>query len=226
MPPRCNNILSGMRPHFVPCGFCPGAHHFEVERSMPTITVKDFTGSADLDLADNCPLSDQKLNSLQTAQSIVAALQKPVTDPTFGDAKCAATFENPTISFERNRVNIKGSVNSVLSVSRAADSPLFGNGDFDAVEIKDNDCWIGVELDTLLDASVGVALPQGFGLKFEAAAASAFSTYKLIPDADAPQTTLQRSLSEALGAFGIIATPVQAMNIPSGLICVGNLWES
>jgi hypothetical protein len=190
---------------------------------MPTISIKDFTGSADLDLANNGLLSDQKLAGLQTAQAIVGALQNPVTDPTFRDAKCAAIFEKPTIPFEGNTVDIKASVNSVLSVSRAADSPLFGQDNYDAVEIRNNECWVGVELDTLLDTSVAVPLPQGFGLKFEASAASAFSTYKLIADADAPQTTLRQGLSEALSAFGIIATPVQAMNIPSGLICMSDL---
>src|SRR5215472_12362711 len=190
---------------------------------MPKIIIKDFTGSADLDLADNSPLGDQKLDSLKTAQAIVAALLKPVTDPTFGDAKCAATFEKPTIPFDGNTVDIKGSVNSTLSISRAADSPLFGKDDYDAVEIHANECWVGVELDTLLDASVAVPLPQGFGLKFEVSAASTFSTHKLIRDAVAPQTTLQVGLSEALSAFEIIATPVQAMNIPSGVICMGDL---
>lgn len=190
---------------------------------MPKISIKDFTGSADLDLADSSALVDQKLDSLQTAQAIMAALSKPVTDPTFGDAKCAATFEKPTIPFEGNTVDIKGSINSVLSVSRAADSPLFGKDDYDSVEIKNNECWIGVEVDTLLDASASVPLPQGFGLKFEASSASAFSTFKLIPDAVAPQTSLQEGLSEALSAFEIIATPVQAMNIPSGVICTGDL---
>ena len=190
---------------------------------MPKITIQDFTGSADLDLADTSPLSDQKLNILQTSQAIVAALPKPVTDSTFGDAKCGAAFEKSTIPFEGNTVDIKAGVNSALSVCRAADSPLFGEDDYDPVEIKNNECWIGFEVDALLDASIAVPLPQGFGLTFEASATSAFSTFKLIVDADAPRTTLQQGLSEALSAFEIIATPAQAIDIPSGVISICDL---
>lgn len=190
---------------------------------MPDITIKDFSGSADLDLADSSLLAGQKFGGLQTVQSIVAALPKPVTDPIFGDAKCAAAFEKPTILLEGNSVDIKGGVNATLSVLRAAVTPLFGKDDYDAVEIKNNECWIGVEIDTLLDASAAVALPQGFGLRFEASAASSFATFKLIQDADAPRTTLQQAIAGALSAFEIVATPAQAINIPAGVICTSDL---
>jgi hypothetical protein len=41
-------------------------------------------------------------------------------------------------------------------VARAADTPLFGKDDYDEVAIQGNDCWVGVEFDTLLDAKVSV----------------------------------------------------------------------
>jgi hypothetical protein len=190
---------------------------------MAKIKIGDFTGSADLDLADGSPLADQRLNILETGQEILAALPKPITDATFGGAKFAATFDKPTIPFEGNTVDIKPNVNSALTVARAADSPLFGKDAYDPVEIKGHDCWVGFELDALLDASVFVPLPQGFGLSFEASTASAFSTYMLIPDASAPGTTLKQGLSDALNAFEIIANPVQALNIPAGIICTSDL---
>ncbi|HEV3330654.1 MAG TPA: hypothetical protein VG096_06725 [Bryobacteraceae bacterium] len=190
---------------------------------MATITLGDVTGSAQLDLADDSPLSNQKLNTLQTAQVMLAALAKPVTDATFADAKFAATFDKPTIPFEGNTVDIKANVNSTLSVARAADSPLFGKDDYDPVEIKNHGCWVGFELDTLLDASISVPLPQGFGLSFEASTTSAFAAYVLIPDANAPGTTLGEALSDALNAFEIVATPVQALNIPAGVICSSDI---
>ena len=201
---------------------------------MPQVTIKDLTGSADLDLADNGALSDQKLDGLQTAQAIVAALPKPLTEAVFGAAKFAATFEKPSIPFEGNTVDIKGGINSTLTVSRAADSPLFGNDDYDPIEIQNNDCWVGVEFDTLLDASVAVPLPQGFGLTFKASAAAAFSSYKLIPGGDAAHTTLRHGLAEALSGFEIIATPAQVLNMPlraihmsdlSGTLTVGGSWS-
>jgi hypothetical protein len=190
---------------------------------MAKITIGDLTGSAQLDLAANSPLNNQQLNTLQTAQAILAALPRPVTDATFADAKFAGTFDKPTIPLEGNTVDIKANVNSVLSVARAADSPLFGKDDYDPVVITNRDCWVGFELDALLDSSISVPLPHGFGLNFEASTTSAFSTYVLIPDAAAPNTTLGQALAAALNAFEIIATPVDALNIAPGIICASDL---
>ena len=190
---------------------------------MADITIGDVTGSIQLDLADNSPLSNQHLNTMQTAQAILAALPKPVTDATFADAKFAATFDKPAIPFEGNTVEIKANVNSTLSVARAADSPLFGKDDYDSVEIKNNDCWAGFALDTLIDANISVPLPQGFGLSFAASTTSAFSIYLLIPDATARVTTLSQALAGVLNAFQIIATPEQALNLPASVICTSDI---
>jgi hypothetical protein len=190
---------------------------------MAKITIGGFTGSTELDVADGTPLTNQRLKTLETAQEILAALPRPITDATFAGAKFASAFEKPTIPFESNTVDIKPNVNSALKVARAADMPLFGKDDYDPVEIKGHDCWVGFELDTLLDASISVPLAQGFGLSFEASTASAFSTYTLIPDASAPGTTLGQGLSDVLKAFQIVATPVQALNIPAGIICTSDL---
>ena len=136
---------------------------------MAKISIGDFTGSAQIDVDDDSVAGTYHLTSIKTAASkVVAALPKPVTDPTFADATFAATFEKPTIPFQGNTVDIKASVNATLSVARAADSPLFGKDNFDPVEIggKSKECWVGFELDTLLDVSVAVPLPQGFGFSF------------------------------------------------------------
>src|SRR5271170_6862701 len=122
---------------------------------MAQITIGDLTGSAQIDVSDTSLASKNQLTALKTAASeVMAALPKPVTDPTFKDEKFAAAFEKPAIPLKGNTVDAKASVNSTLSVSRKADSPLFGNDDYDAIEIKGDDCWAGFELDTLLDASV------------------------------------------------------------------------
>jgi len=42
------------------------------------------------------------------------------------------------------------------------------------VNIRGSECWVGVEFDTLLDATVSVPLSHGFGVSFEANTTSAF----------------------------------------------------
>ena len=102
-------------------------------------------------------------------------------------------------------MDAKASVNSTLTVARAADSPLFGSDNYDAVEIaKDGECWVSFELDTLLDATVAVPLPQGFGVSFEASTAPDFATYVRLPGAQAAHTTLEQGIAQALNAFGIL----------------------
>jgi hypothetical protein len=185
---------------------------------MAKFTIGDITGSEQIDITDDSLLAGQKLNDMQSAQAFLAALGKPVTDKAFNDVTLAATFEKPTIPFDKNTVDFKAGVNAVISVARAADTPLFGKDDYDEVDIQGNDCWVGVEFDTLLDAKVSVPLPHGFGVSFEANTTSALATYQLVPGAVAPNEKLSDALSAALSAYNVIATAEQVMKIPAGAI--------
>jgi hypothetical protein len=201
---------------------------------MAKFTIADITGSEQIDITDDSLLAGQKLNDMQSAQAFLAALGKPVTDKAFNDAKLAATFEKPAIPFDKNTVDFKAGVNAAISVARAFDTPLFGKDDYDAVDIQGNDCWVGVEFDTLLDAKVSVPLSHGFGVSFEANATSAFATYRLMPDAVAPDQNLGDALAAAMSGYNVIATVEQAMEIPAGAIyttdvtgtfTVGGSWK-
>ena len=186
---------------------------------MPTFTIGDFQGSAQIDVPGNTLVGTQGIKGLTTAAvAVVAALPKPVTQAPFTDASFAATFEKPSIPLEGNTVDIRASVNSIISVAKADDSPLFGSDDYDPVKIAGNECWVGFELDTLLDARVAVPLPHGFGLSFDANTASAFATYLRISDAQAPTTTLQTAIGDTLGKFRIIATSGQVLGLPEDVI--------
>jgi hypothetical protein len=183
---------------------------------LAKLTIGDITASEQIDITDDSLLAGQKLNDMQSTRAFLAALGKPVTDKTFNDVALAATFENSTIPFEKNTVDFKAGVNALISVARASDTPLFGKDDYDAVDIVGNDCWVGVEFDTLLDAKVSVPLPQGFGVSFEANTTAAFATYQLVPDAVALNEKLGDALSAALSAYNVMATAEQVMKIPAG----------
>ena len=145
---------------------------------MPQITIGDVTGSAQLDIAGASLLARHQLSQLKTAASIFVALfSKPVSDPAFQDAKFAAAFNSPSIPLGNNTVCIDASVNSILAVSRASDTPLFGKDDYDPVDIAGNDCWVSFELDTLVSANAAVPLPDGFGVSFTASSAPSFATH-------------------------------------------------
>src|SRR5271165_6159638 len=202
---------------------------------MPQISIGDITGSTQIDVSDTALLGKNPLSRLTAAvEGFVAALPNPVTGTTFQDAKFAATFENPSIALEGNTVDVKASVNSIISVARRANTDLFGAGDYDPVALMGNDCWVSFELDTLLDASIAVPLPNGFGVSFEASTAPTFATYLLIPDAQAPATTLKDAISKTLSCFTILASSADVMAIPqgaiytndvSGTIKVGGSWS-
>ncbi len=198
---------------------------------MPQITIGDLTGSATIDVSNTALAGENRLTGLQTAASdFIADLGKPVSDPAFQDAAFAAVFEKPSIPLKGNTVDIKSSVNSKLSVSRAADSPLFGDDDYDAIEIAANECWVAFELDTLLDASVAAPLPDGFGVSFEASTAPVFATYARIPGTG----TLGQAISRTLSAFRILASSGDVLSIPqdaiytndvSGTVKIGGSWS-
>ena len=130
-------------------------------------------------------------------------------------------------------MDVKASVNSTMAVARSADSPLFGSDDYDPIEIDSNDCWVSFELDTLLDASVTVPLPNGFGVSFEGSTAPQFATYVRIPAAQAPTTNLSQAIGQTLDAFKIIGSVDAMLSIPqdviyttdiSGNVKVGGSW--
>ncbi len=191
---------------------------------MPQISIGDLTGSAQIDVSDTSLTGKTQLTSLTTAASeVVAALPKPVTDPTFKNAKFSAAFEKPSIPLKGNTVDVKTSVNSTLTVSRDADSPLFGNDDYDPIAINKSECWVSFELDTLLDASVAVPLPDGFGVSFEASTAPDFATYILIPAAQAPAATLAQAITRTLNAFNILDSSGDVLSIPQDVIYTNDL---
>jgi hypothetical protein len=186
---------------------------------MAQISIGDLMGSAQIDVSDTSLAGKSQLTALTTAASeVIAALPKPVTDPTFEDAAFAAVFEKPSILLEGNSVDVKASVNSTLSVSRNSDSPLFGTDDYDPVNIDVGECWAAFELDTLLDASVAVPLPDGFGVSFEASTAPSFATYVLIPAAQAPNTTLGQAIEHTLDTFSILDSSGDVLSISQGVI--------
>jgi hypothetical protein len=201
---------------------------------MAQITIGDLTGSAQIDVPGNSLVGKSQLTALTTAASdVIAALPKPVTDASFQGAKFSAAFDKPSIPFKGNKVEIKASVNSTLSVARAADSPLFGKDNYDSVDINNKECWVGFELDTMLDANVAIPLPNGFGVSFEASSAPSFATYILIPDAQAPNTSLEAAISNSLKSFEILGSSADVLSIPkdtiytndlSGTVTVGGSW--
>ena len=187
---------------------------------MPDITIGDFTESIEINVADGSFLALRDLRSLSTAASkVVAFFRTPVNESGFQSAKFSSTFGKSFVPIEGTSLGIKASVNSIVAVAREADSPLFGSDDFDTdVTVGKGECWISFELDTLLDAKVGVPLPQGFGVSFEASSAPTFTTFLLIPAADAATTTLTQAFEKALRSFRIPVSANDVLSLPEGVI--------
>lgn len=205
------------------------------EDSLAKISIEDFTGSAQLDISGASLPAKNKLGQLTSGVSgVVAALTKPVTDVAFRNATFGASFENPSIALKGNTLDVKASVNSTLTVSRSSNTPLFGKDDYDPIDIKGNECWIAFELDTLLDTSVALPLPEGFGVCFEVSTAPRFATYLRIPADQAAATTLSQAIEQTLSTFNILDSPEAVLAIPqdaiytsdlAGTVKVGGSWS-
>lgn len=180
---------------------------------MAQISIGDLTGSEQIDVSDNSQAAEHHLTALKTATHLIAALSKPVTDPTFQYAAFSTAFDKSSIPLKGHTVAVSASVNSTLSVCRQQDSPLLGADD--PIEIPPNECWVAFELDTRLDASVTVPLPQGFGVSFDASTAPSFTTYKHI---SAPDTTLLKAIGQTLDNFAILESSDDVLAIPQGVI--------
>ena len=202
---------------------------------MSKASIVDVTGSTEIDLSNNSLLGQGQLTALRTATAVRAALPKPVNDPAFKSAHFSSAFEKPTIPLKGNTVDVKASVNSTLCVARKTDSPLFGPDDYDPVVIaSEGECWASFELDTLLDTSIAVPLPQGFGVSFEASTAPQFATYVRIPGSEAANVTLEQAITRVLNAFSILDSSDDVLSIPpdaiytsdlSGTVKAGGSWS-
>jgi len=191
---------------------------------MPKISVGDLTGSVNIDMSDTSLPGKPQLSGLTTATAgLLAELPAPVAGAKFQDAKFSAVFDKPSIPLQGNTLDVKASVNCIVAVARASNSPLFGKDDYDPIEIKSNECWVSLELDTLLDATVAAPLPYGFGVCFETSTAPGFATYVLIPGAPGPPTTLQQAIVRALGAFNILDSAADVLAIPPGTVYTADM---
>jgi hypothetical protein len=202
---------------------------------MAKTSILDVTGSAEIDLSNNSLVGHSQLTALSTAAALRAALPKPVNDPAFRRAHFSAVFAKPSIPLKGNTIDVKASVNSTLCVARKTDSPLFGPDDYDPIVIaSDGECWTSFELDTLLDSSIAIPLPQGFGVSFEASTAPQFATYIRIPGSEAANVTLEQAITRVLNAFGILASSDDVLSSPqdaiytsdvSGTVKTGGSWS-
>jgi hypothetical protein len=189
---------------------------------MPQITVRDLTGSAQIDISDTSLAGRNQLTSLIASPfDLIAALPKAVTGGSFKNAQLAANFAKSSIPLEKNNVAIKAGVNASLTVSLAGDAPLFAGDVYDdPITIAPNECWVSFELDTSLDTSVNAPLPDGFGVSFEASTAPDFSTYVLIPAAQAPNTTLAQAIERGIDAFTILDSSADVLALPQDVVCI------
>jgi hypothetical protein len=192
---------------------------------MPQITIGDLTGSAQIYTFDTSLAGKSQLTSLIASTSeLVAALPQPVSDGSFKDAQLAANFAKLSIPLEKSTVAIKSRSERSLTVSRTTDSPLFaGDAYDDPITIAPNECWVSFELDTLLDASVAVPLPDGFGVSFEGSTAPGFSTYVLIAAAQAPHTTLAQAIEQTLDTFTVVNSSADVLALPQNVVCVTDI---
>jgi hypothetical protein len=201
---------------------------------MSKASIVDVTGSTEIDLSSSSLVGQGQLTVLSSATAVRAALPKLVNDQTFKSAHFTSAFEKSKIPLKGNTVDVKASVNSTLCLARKADSPLFGHDDYDPVIIaSEGECWASFELDTLLDTSIAVPLPQGFGVSFEASTAPQFATYIRIPGSEAANLTLEQAITRVLNAFSILDSSDDILSIPpdaiytsdlSGTVKVGGSW--
>ncbi len=191
---------------------------------MPQISIGDFTNTVQIDLDNNSLLGKSQLQGLKSAATtLIADLPKPVAGSSFQDATFAATFGSPTIPVANNALAVNASVNSTITLAGASDSPLFGPDDYDAISINDGDYWISFELDTLLNVSVAVPLPDGFGVGFGASTAPNFASYLFIPAAQAGTMTLSKAIGDVLNDFKILDSAEHVLAVPSNVICSADL---
>jgi hypothetical protein len=194
---------------------------------MANITIGDFTGEAELQVADASLFGKGKLKSLQgPAQALIASMPKVVANSAFKSATLGASFDDPSLAVPGGKLEVKAGINATLSLTGSAGGPLFGNDDYDPVPIHAGDCWLTFKLDAQTGGGITAPLPSGFGVCFADTAAASFSVSHLIPQAAAASESLEQAIAETLDVFTLADSAQAVLAVPDGVIWTSDLSGS
>ncbi len=202
---------------------------------MAEITIGDLTGKAEIDISDTTLFGKNKLKALEAPiHDLVADLPKVVANSPFKSAALGATFDNPSILVQGDKVEAKAGVNASLTLAGSSSSPLFGQDDYDPIVVAAGDYWMSFKLDTLVGGGITAPLPSGFGVCFADTSSASFGACLFIPKTIAANEALEQAIEQTLDVFGVADSAQTVLNIPentiwtcdlSGSIKIGASWS-
>jgi hypothetical protein len=177
---------------------------------MAEVQITDDVGaSASLQLDDDSPLVKAGFSKLiLTSASLISELKEPVDKTDISSLSFGLTVTAPSrLIADAVKLTLRSGVNGTLSILKPKDKTVFPDDGFaPAVSLRDNQCWLEIQLDTNLDIKAAATV-NGFGLGVADSSTLSASTYSLLQPNNSTFPTLQHSLQIAFDNYRILHNP-------------------
>jgi hypothetical protein len=185
----------------------------------------EFGLNTSLDLRDDSPLAQAKLTHLASiGQPLSGEVNNPIDQTSLKGFSFGIDCSSPSALIgNATNVTLGTGACGAVSIVRAVNKTLFDDDTFwPTIEIKPDQCWIGLELDITADADLqGQA--DGFGIGVKGTAKLGATTYTLIHSSNGRFPSFLDALKTALDHFYIPSSADALCNQAMETVCATEL---
>ena len=182
------------------------------------------SASADFDIEDTSLLS--QLGATEFAfhtAAFVANVGKPVDQSGFKTATFGGNFTAPSrLLLNAAKLAINSDVSGEFGLVTCADKKLFGDDFTPEIAIASDECWVSLEIDTLVDGRLSATV-DGVGVSVDASTAACFKTYTLLKASGGKFPSLGEALVSAMGHYSVNYSLESVRQQPPGTVNVSDL---
>ncbi len=193
---------------------------------MADLQITDTFGlSTTLQLRDDSPLAKAKMTQLASIkQALENEIDKPISETSLKGFSFGVNCSAPKATIgDVATVMADGGVCGEIAIVRPVDKTLFPDDGFSlTMSIAPDQCWIGVGLDTSVNANVQASM-DGFGVGIKDTSRLGLTTYTLIQASGGKLPTFIDGLKTALDGFYLASSAEALRSQPEGTVCVNEL---
>jgi hypothetical protein len=180
--------------------------------------------SIEIEVRDDSPLAKARPSQLLSAgRGLLGEIKRPIDQVDFGSVSLGFSFKSPSALIADTAVlTIKAGTNSTLRILRPSDTTVFPVDAYSlAVPIRPNECWIGIELTSLVEPKIGTTF-DGFGVALSEQSEISTGYYQPIPAKNGIFPSLNQAFADTLSEFRIASHIQDVLNQPAGTVVMSD----
>jgi len=177
---------------------------------MPDIKITDSVhATANVEFNNSTPLGLAELSGLNfSGFPVIGDFKKPVDQCSLKQVEFGPTLIAPSMLLRsESSFQVEGAETGTLSIRNAESRTLFEEDGFcPEIPIRPGECWIGLELQLALSASIGATF-NGFGVAAKGDSKVGAGTYVLLKSTSGALPPLRDALKTAFESYSAARTP-------------------